>query len=100
MVCPLSLVLNHAPFSDDTTPGRTASVIASGRWTSPRSFHTTTRIPGSRPRARASSGCTWSGGVAALAGKLPNVDVIRRSDAGETSRSGYGVTYGRYDGSR
>ena len=51
-----------------------------------------TRMPSARPRARASSGCISSGGVFALDGKLPNVEVMRLSDAGEMRGSGYGVS--------
>src|SRR5262249_8103958 len=99
-VWPLSLVRNQTPLSVDTTPGRTASVIRSGRWISPRSVHTVTAAPSARPRVRASSGCMSSDGVRALEARPPNVDVIRRSEAGEINSSGYGVSYGRYAGSR
>ena len=91
-VCPLSLVRIHAPFRLQTTPGRIASEILSGRCTSPSSFHTFTRIPSRRPRARASSGCISSGGVTSPAGSPPNVEVMRSSDAGEMSSSGNGVS--------
>ena len=52
-VWPLSLVLNQVPFQRAHDPGRDASVIASGRWTSPRSFQTfTRRAVGQAARAR------------------------------------------------
>ncbi len=57
IVCPVRLVVSHAPFSLDTTPGATPSVISSGRITSPRSFHTLTSPPCMRPRDAASRGC-------------------------------------------
>src|SRR5437868_12298460 len=98
-VWPLSLVFIHAPLSEHTTPGGTASVTCTGRWTSPRSFHTRTRMPSRSPRACASSGWISSGGVSALAVQPPNVDVVRRSDAGVMRISGYEEVKGRYEGS-
>src|SRR5206468_10670747 len=99
-VWPLSLVFIHAPLSEHTTPRGTASVTRTGRRTSPRSFHTRTRIPSCSPRVRASSGWISSGGVSALAVHPPNVDVVRRSDAGVMRISGYEEVNGRYEGSR
>ena len=63
-------------------------MIFSGSRTSPRSFHTRTRWPLTRPRARASSGWISSGGVASSIEVPPNVDVMRWSEAGEISASG------------
>src|ERR671935_2397937 len=99
-VCPLSLVFIHAPLSEHTTPGGTASVTRTGRWTSPRSFQTRTRIPSRSPRCFASSGWISSGGVSALAVQPPKVEVVRRSEAGVMRISGYDDVKGRYDGSR
>src|SRR5262249_3041541 len=87
-VWPLSLVRSHVPFQVETTPAGTASVISSGRWTSPRSFQTRTVVPGASPRARASSGCISSAGVSSLVPEPPKVDVMRRSEAGEIRSSG------------
>src|SRR5437762_496888 len=99
-VWPLSLVFIHAPLSEHTTPRGTASVTRTGRWTSPRSFHTRTRMPSRSPRAVASSGWISSGGVSALALQPPNVDVVRWSDAGVIRISGYDDVNGREDGIR
>src|ERR671923_1375086 len=99
-VWPLSLVFIHAPLSEHTTPRGTASVTRTGRCTSPRSFQTRTRMPSCSPRGRASSGWISSGGVSALAVHPPNVDVVRRSEAGVIRISGYDDVNGRYEGSR
>src|SRR2546427_806845 len=87
-VWPRSLVASHAPLSVATTPRTTASLILSGRRISPGSFQTRTRIPSWRPRARASSGCISRGGGPSGTWSPPNVDVMRRSDAGEIRASG------------
>src|SRR5881628_3826833 len=99
-VWPLSLVASQAPLSVATTPRGTASLTLSGRWISPRSFHTRTRTPSRRPRARASSGCISSGGIPSATWSPPNVEVMRRSDAGEIRVSEYRDSTGRQLGSR
>src|SRR5262249_10762610 len=99
-VWPLSLVFIQAPLSEHTTPGRTASVTRTGRCTSPRSFQTRTRMPSRSHRGFASSGWISIAGVPAFAVQPPNVDVVRRSDAGVMRISGYRDVNGRYSGSR
>src|SRR5215469_9047913 len=68
IVCPVRLVESHAPFSLATTPGGTASVKASRRMTSPRSFQIRTSAPSRRLRRPASCGFISSGGVLREAG--------------------------------
>ncbi|MEZ5856149.1 MAG: hypothetical protein R3D67_15885 [Hyphomicrobiaceae bacterium] len=101
MVCPFGLVAIQAPFSDDTTPGGTASVTTSGRMTSPRSLWTRTLLPFSSLRALASCGFISSGGVSLALPPSPNrVEEIRASDAGEMSIKGNLSSRGRKAGRR
>src|SRR5213596_1783762 len=94
-VWPLSLVASQAPLSVQTTPRGSASLMRSGRRISPRSFQIRTRVPSWRPRACASSGCISSGGGPSATWRPPNVDVMRRSDAGEIRVSEYRDSTGR-----
>src|SRR5207253_5483339 len=99
-VWPLSLVAIQAPLSVQTTPRGITSVTRSGNRTSPRSFHTRTRIPSRRFRARASSGCISSGGGPSPTWSPPKVDVMRWSEAGEIKISGQDDVTGRQLGRR
>src|SRR5881628_2929522 len=99
-VWPLSLVASQAPLSVATTPRGTASLILSGRWISPSSLKTRTRMPSRKPLARASSGCISSGGAPSATWSPPNVEVMRWSDAGEIRASAYRDSTGRQPGSR
>ena len=88
IVCPVRLVDSQAPFSLATTPGGTASVTASRRMTSPRSFHTRTSPPCVRLRPLASRGFISNDGVLREAARSPSVEEMRLSEAGEINISG------------
>ena len=69
-VWPLSLVRNHAPLSEHTTPGPhgVGDLAAAGAPRRGRSRPAPV-MPSASPRARASSGCISSGGVAVAGGE-------------------------------
>ena len=101
IVCPVTLVVNQAPFSEETTPGLMASVMCSGKITSPRSFQTLTLFAPCSARELASVGCMSSGGVSEGRPPAPNkLDEIRLSDAGDTSESGNAVSRVLNEGNR
>ena len=83
------LVASHAPFSDETTPGRIASVTCSGRITAPRSFQTSHPCRAAKAPRLCIVRMHQQG--EALAGAPPGpsrVDEMRSSEAGEISDSG------------